>query len=188
MYIVLDCKLVSRVILQVLIILSLGFISSQWCLYEFQCTNALAFEGKKSKLILFSKESIPKQKLPPTLAKMLETRTYIEWTDDSSKREQVWEKLRNVCVAAERKSSISQSQRNENIIINYKYNITENGATEEDISKIKNVYLSNSGVLNPSFSPLIVNPDDSDSALNSTSVTPSGTQPQRSKCISIDTF
>lgn len=144
-------------------IVSLGFIASQWCLYELYLTNMLAVEEKKSKLVVLVKETVPKENTPQNLRQLLETRTYITWDDDGTHHERVWKKLKrifvpsgsngiNTCTVSREhttvrsKSANGVENKNNATISNISYEI-------DSTDPSTNLYLSQNGVVNPSFSP-----------------------------------
>ena len=78
-----------------LLILSPTFLESYWCDFEVRMANEKGIKERRDSLIivLFSKLHIPRTRLPKTLARLLERKMYLEWTEDPDGQRLFWRRL-----------------------------------------------------------------------------------------------
>ncbi|KAF2359872.1 Leucine-rich repeat, partial [Trinorchestia longiramus] len=81
---------------KVLFVVSPASISSHWCRLELDYTRVSSVNEGTNKLIMLQKEAVPPEDQPQNLRHILNTRTYIEWTEDSRVQALAWTKLRRV--------------------------------------------------------------------------------------------
>ncbi len=78
-----------------LIILSPTFLESGWCDFEVRMANEKVIRERRDSLIIviFSKLDRPHTRLPKALAKLLENKIYLEWTEDPDGQRLFWRRL-----------------------------------------------------------------------------------------------
>ncbi len=80
---------------KILLILSPTFLSSCWCEFEVRMSNEKVVKERRDAVILvvFSKLDQAGARLPRKLARLLEKRIYIEWTEDPDGQKLFWSRL-----------------------------------------------------------------------------------------------
>ena len=77
-----------------LFILSKSFLASTWCHFEIRMAQSRLFTSGKDVILLALLEPLPDHMVSKTLKDLLETRTYVEWTEsDTYGQKLFWEKL-----------------------------------------------------------------------------------------------
>ena len=77
-----------------LFILSKSFLASTWCHFEIRMAQTRLFTSGKDVILLALLESLPDRMVSKTLKGLLETRTYVEWTENDTYGQRLfWEKL-----------------------------------------------------------------------------------------------
>lgn len=87
---IVDCIYRSQ---KFLIILSDGFLSSQWCNFETHVAQHQLTELDRDSIIIVLKENIT-SKVGSNLSYLLKTRTYLKWPDEERKQHHFWMKLK----------------------------------------------------------------------------------------------
>ena len=77
-----------------LFILSKSFLASTWCKYEFQVAQGHLFRTGKDVILLALLEPLPDHMISKTLKGLLETTTYVEWTENRYGQKLFWGKLK----------------------------------------------------------------------------------------------
>ncbi|XP_067003756.2 toll-like receptor 13 [Anabrus simplex] len=83
---------------KVVFVLSQNFISSRWCQWELEMANHKMFEENLSYIILIELERLDKKNIPRHLRYLMDTRTYLEWPQDSTDEQKIqrcWNRLRH---------------------------------------------------------------------------------------------
>ncbi|CAH1784452.1 unnamed protein product [Owenia fusiformis] len=81
---------------KVILIISQNFLRSRWCAYEMNLARGELANRGRDCLILILKEPIsvlPPELISPTLRSLLDTRVYLEWSEDADKKAVFWRKL-----------------------------------------------------------------------------------------------
>ena len=77
-----------------LFILSKRFLASTWCHFEIQMAQSRLFTTGKDVILLALLEPLPNRIVSKTLKGLLETRTYVEWTENDTYGQKLfWEKI-----------------------------------------------------------------------------------------------
>ena len=77
-----------------LFILSKSFLASTWCHFEIRMAQSRLFTSGKDVILLALLEPLPDCMVSKTLKGLLETRTYVEWTENDTYGQKLfWEKL-----------------------------------------------------------------------------------------------
>ena len=77
-----------------LFVLSKSFLASTWCHFEIQMAQSRLFTTGKDVILLALLEPLPDRMVSKTLKGLLETRTYVEWTENDTYGQKLfWEKL-----------------------------------------------------------------------------------------------
>ena len=77
-----------------LFILSKSFLASTWCHFEIRMAQSRLFTTGKDVILLALLEPLPDRMVSKTLKGLLETRTYVEWTEnDTYEQKLFWETL-----------------------------------------------------------------------------------------------
>ena len=77
-----------------LFILSQSFLASTRCLFEIQMAQSCLYTSGKDVILLALLEPLPDRMVSKTLKGLLETKTYVEWTEnDTNGQKLFWEKL-----------------------------------------------------------------------------------------------
>ena len=77
---------------KVILLISQAFATSEWC--EFEMQMALTMKGLKGLIICYMEE-VPIQDMSATLRQLVESQTYIPWTDNEEGRQLFWQKLKD---------------------------------------------------------------------------------------------
>ncbi len=80
---------------KILLVLSPTFLNSCWCEFEVRMANEKVVKERRDAVILvvYSKLDQAGVRLPRNLARLLEKRIYIEWTDDPDGQKLFWSRL-----------------------------------------------------------------------------------------------
>ncbi len=80
---------------KVLLILSPSFLESDWCQFEVRMAQVKLIQDKRDSLVLviYKRLDVPRVRLPRKLIRILEKKTYAEWTTDSAGQNLFWGKL-----------------------------------------------------------------------------------------------
>ncbi|KAG8222348.1 hypothetical protein J437_LFUL001335, partial [Ladona fulva] len=70
-----------------ILILSKGFVDSQWCRWEMEMANHKLFHDSRDFLVLVELNRLDRRDLPRHLRFLMETRTYLEWPSQEKNRE-----------------------------------------------------------------------------------------------------
>ncbi len=78
-----------------LLILSPNFLSSDWCNFEVRMARAKLIEDRRDSivLLLYKQLDVAGGRIPKKLTKLLEKKTYAEWTEDVTGQRLFWNKL-----------------------------------------------------------------------------------------------
>ncbi len=78
-----------------LLILSPAFLQSGWCEFEVRMAKEKLMTERRDSLVivLYSKLDKPNGKFPKSLARLLDKKIYIEWTDDVEGQKLFWRRL-----------------------------------------------------------------------------------------------
>ncbi len=78
-----------------LLILSPAFLQSGWCEFEVRMAKEKLMTERRDSLVivLYSKLDKPNGKFPKSLARLLDKKIYLEWTDDPEGQELFWRRL-----------------------------------------------------------------------------------------------
>ena len=77
-----------------LFILSKSFLASTWCHFEIQMAQSRLFTTGQDVILLALLEPLPDRMVSKTLKGLLETRTYVEWTENDTYGQKLfWEKI-----------------------------------------------------------------------------------------------
>ncbi len=78
-----------------LLILSPAFLQSGWCEFEVRMAKEKMMTERRDSLVivLYSQLDKPNKKFPKSLARLLDKKIYIEWTDDPDGQELFWGRL-----------------------------------------------------------------------------------------------
>ncbi|CAH1773642.1 unnamed protein product [Owenia fusiformis] len=83
---------------KIILIISHNFLRSGWCTFEMNLARGeLATRGRDC-LILILKEPVdvlPPELITPTLRSLLETRVYLEWSEDEDRKQLFWRKMKD---------------------------------------------------------------------------------------------
>ncbi len=82
---------------KVLLILSPTFLESDWCQFEVRMAREKTIRDGRDSLVLviYKRLDVPGARLPRKLIRILEKKTYAEWTTDDVGQELFWKKLNN---------------------------------------------------------------------------------------------
>lgn len=89
----------------VLLLVSPGFVESQWCLYETHLAQHRVLEENRNSLILIKMQSMKDVPMPKALTYLMKTRTHLEWpssTEDHKKVALFWLRLGNILTEGKR--------------------------------------------------------------------------------------
>ncbi|CAH1797579.1 unnamed protein product, partial [Owenia fusiformis] len=81
---------------KVILIITQNFLRSKWCTYELNMARGELANRGRDCIILILKEPVhvlPKELITPTLQSLLDTRVYLEWSDDADRQAVFWRKL-----------------------------------------------------------------------------------------------
>ena len=78
------------------LILSPNFVKSKWCFFEMQMARNRLFEEGSDVLILVMLAEIKRSEITSTLAHLLDTKVYLQWTQDPDGQKLFWAKLADV--------------------------------------------------------------------------------------------
>ncbi|CAH1782295.1 unnamed protein product [Owenia fusiformis] len=84
---------------KVILVITQNFLRSKWCTYELNLvTGELASKGRDCILLILKEPltSLPEELITDTLRSLLDTRIYLEWSDDADRRDVFWRKLRDL--------------------------------------------------------------------------------------------
>ena len=77
-----------------LFILSKTFLASNWCHFEVQMVQSHLFMSREDVILLALLEPLPDRMVSKTLKGLMETRTYVEWTENNTYGQKLfWKKL-----------------------------------------------------------------------------------------------
>lgn len=79
---------------KIMLVISESYIKNQWCMFELQMAQHRLFEERRDSLILIHLGSIQELQLPSNLKYLMNTRTYIPWTDHPMGQKLFWKRLR----------------------------------------------------------------------------------------------
>ncbi|XP_063233525.1 toll-like receptor 2 isoform X2 [Bacillus rossius redtenbacheri] len=80
-----------------LVVLSRGFVDSQWCRWELEMANYKLLDGRREFLILLELERLERRRVPRHLKYLIETRTCLQWPGAGAPPQQrgnFWRRLR----------------------------------------------------------------------------------------------
>ncbi|XP_045195126.2 toll-like receptor 13 [Mercenaria mercenaria] len=80
---------------KMILILSNSFARSGWCMFELKVAHTKLIEEEKE-LVIILLEKIDAKNMKNSIKVLLNTTTYIEWTEDQVGQELFWTKLKNV--------------------------------------------------------------------------------------------
>nr|UCK81503.1 Toll-like receptor 4 [Arenicola marina] len=75
------------------LVMSPNFFESEWCRFEFNMARQKIVDEGLDVLILLILEPFPRSGLSRTMVRLLEKKTYIEWTEDDVGKQLFWNKL-----------------------------------------------------------------------------------------------
>ena len=78
-----------------ILVLSEGFLTSQWCDFELQMARMESFDKGRNLIIVVMLECLPAEKMSKSLRMLIKRNTYIEWFEDPVNKSNLWEKLRS---------------------------------------------------------------------------------------------
>lgn len=79
-----------------IILLSRSFLSSEWCMYEFNMARMESIYNRQGRNVMFIifYENVPACELPMTLLEIIETKSYIEYPNDPEGNVVFWDKIK----------------------------------------------------------------------------------------------
>ena len=78
-----------------ILVLSEGFLTSEWCEFELQMARMESIEKGRNLIIVVMLKSLPAEKMSNFLRMLIKRNTYIEWFEDPVNKSNFWEKLRS---------------------------------------------------------------------------------------------
>ena len=78
-----------------IIVLSAGFLTSEWCDFELHMARMESFDKGRNLIIVVMLECLPADKMSKSLRMLIKRNTYIEWFEDPVNKSNFWEKLRS---------------------------------------------------------------------------------------------
>ncbi len=95
---------------KILLILSPTFLNSCWCEFEVRMANEKVVKERRDAVILvvYSRLDQAGVRLPRKLARLLEKRIYIEWTEDPDGQKLFWSRLAQAMKADERHDAFAE--------------------------------------------------------------------------------
>ena len=79
--------------LQVLFLLSRGFLASKWCLFEFDVASSMSITEGRNMIVILKKDFVPEGIIPDNVNRQIQSRTYILWKNDSDYIKTIFRKL-----------------------------------------------------------------------------------------------
>ena len=80
-------------------VLTKDFVRSEWCILELNIANYESVASDNSKLIILQKEEVPLEMQPQNLRSLLQTRTYIAWSEDEEVQKAFWPKIQRAVMS-----------------------------------------------------------------------------------------
>ena len=77
-----------------LLILSKGFLQSEWCEFEYRMARVKAFEKRKNIILPIIIEELPVRDMSKSLCSLLGEASYLEWPEDPGQRDIFWTNIR----------------------------------------------------------------------------------------------
>ena len=77
-----------------LLILSKGFLQSEWCEFEYRMARVKAFEKRKNVILPIIMEELPVRDMSKSLCSLLAEASYLEWPNGPEQRDIFWTNLR----------------------------------------------------------------------------------------------
>ncbi|KAH3893737.1 hypothetical protein DPMN_017887 [Dreissena polymorpha] len=80
------------------VILSIAFLRSKWCMYEFNMARmeSIYSRGEDISLVIVMLEPVPNSTLPLEMLRWIQENSYIEYTIDHEGNDLFWNKLKRV--------------------------------------------------------------------------------------------
>ncbi len=76
-----------------ILILSPDFLKSNWCYFEYKMARQVLVTERRDVLVLVILKSLPTEGLSRTLSKLLQKKTYLEWTTDPDGQKLFWDQM-----------------------------------------------------------------------------------------------
>ncbi|CAH1798255.1 unnamed protein product [Owenia fusiformis] len=83
---------------KIILIISQNFLRSGWCKFEMNLARGELATRRRDCLILILKEPkelLPRELINPTLRSLLDTRVYLEWSEEEDRKLLFWQKMRD---------------------------------------------------------------------------------------------
>ncbi|CAH1793071.1 unnamed protein product, partial [Owenia fusiformis] len=123
---------------KVILIITQNFLRSKWCTYELNIARGELSNRGRDCVVLILKEPIdvlPKELITLTLRSLLDTRVYLEWSEDEDRKGVFWRKLRD---------ALGEPRPRQEEQTNSPYTMPQN---EEDEQLVENFMRENSQLL-----------------------------------------
>ena len=119
-----DSLLKLSAFFQVLLVLTKDFVRSEWCILELDIANYESVASNNSKLIILQKEEVPLEMQPQNLRSLLQTRTYIAWSEDEEGQKAFWPKIQRAVMSkttrvARKKGAVGGDQKPKSLFFNH---------------------------------------------------------------------
>ncbi len=75
------------------LVLSANFLKSDWCYFEYKMARQTLITEGRDVLVLVKLGSLPASKVSRTMARLLQKKTYVEWTPNPEGQNLFWEQL-----------------------------------------------------------------------------------------------
>ena len=104
-------------------VLTKDFVRSEWCILELDIANYESVASNNSKLIILQKEEVPLEMQPQNLRSLLQTRTYIAWSEDEEGQKTFWPKIQRAVMsktttAVRKKGAVGGDQKPKSLFSN----------------------------------------------------------------------
>ena len=76
-----------------ILILSPDFLKSDWCYFEYKMARQVLVTERRDVIVLVILKSLPGKYLSRSLSKLLQTKTYLEWTTDPDGQKLFWDQM-----------------------------------------------------------------------------------------------
>ncbi len=76
-----------------ILILSPDFLKSDWCYFEYKMARQVLVTERRDVIVLVILKSLPGKYLSRSLSKMLQKKTYLEWTTDPDGQKLFWDQM-----------------------------------------------------------------------------------------------
>ncbi|CAH1790795.1 unnamed protein product, partial [Owenia fusiformis] len=118
---------------KVILIISQNFLQSGWCTFEMEMANGVLATRGSNCIILILKEPlnmIPGNLIKPRLQALLDSRLYVEWSEEEDRQKLFWHKLQDVMGQPGHAELTDEHRRNEYLI--HLFSEQDRGICDED--------------------------------------------------------